>query len=245
MGPTSEHDNTNVVTLIKYLRKRWDYNMEKVWEARCQAIEQGQEQEKYLDWLHDKTEGNLYVRETLAENGYLLKELAKDNTAYIRTTIMTRYPESIKYVLAYQKYKRGLTYDEWALIYETLRASTTIDADAITDFLIYELPEGLVYYQGRLDETIPAFKAQLEAYRHPLEPFHKTMTSKQLYEAKSPHWVRGLSAQAIVRVQYAENELHHDRNKVARIFDTLITDGTGCDVEMMLDTVDREKRRPD
>lgn len=149
--------------------------MEKEWEKRCHAIEQGREQEKYLDWLHDKSEGNLYVREALAENGYLLKELAKDETAYIRTTIMTRYPESIKYVLAYQKHKRGLTYDEWALIYETLRMTKTIDADAITDFLSYGIPVGLSYYQGRLDETIPAFKAQLKACRHSLDPIHKTL----------------------------------------------------------------------
>lgn len=219
--------------------------MEKEWEKRCHAIERGQGQEHYLEWLRDKTEGNIYVRETLAENGYLLKELAKDDNAYIRTTIMTRYPESIKYVLAYQKYKRGLTYDEWALIYETLRVSTTIDADAITDFLLYELPEGLVYYQGRLNETIPAFQAQIEACRHPLEPIHKTMTSKQLYEAGSPHWVRGLSAQAIMRVQYAEKELQNERSKVAHIFNTLVTDGTGCDFETMLDAIHWEKHRAD
>lgn len=222
-----------------------NFDMEKEWEKRCHAIEQGREQEKYLDWLHDKSEGNLYVREALAENGYLLKELAKDETAYIRTTIMTRYPESIKYVLAYQKHKRGLTYDEWTLIYETLRMSKIIDADAITDFLSYGIPVGLSYYQGRLDETIPAFKAQLKACRHSLDPIHKTMTSKQLYKAKSPHWVRGLSAQAIMRVQYAENELQNDRKKVARILDNLVTDGTGCDFETMLDVVDREKRRTD
>ena len=215
-----------------------------IWDARCLAIEQGQEQGGYLDWLHDKTEGNLYVREALAENGYLLKELAKDNTAYIRTTIMTRYPESIKYVLAYQKQKRLLTYDEWTLIYETLRISKTVDVDTITDFLSYGIPEGLAYYQGRLDETIPAFKAQIEAQQHPIDPFHQTMTNRQLYESQSPHWVRGLSAQAIMRVQYAEKELQHDRSEVVRIFDALVTDGVGCDVETMLDIVDREKRRP-
>lgn len=219
--------------------------MEKEWEERCHAIEQGQEQEKYLDWLRNKSEGNLYVREALAENGYLLEELAKDDSAYIRTTIMTRYPESIKYVLAYQKHKRGLTYDEWALIFETLRVSTTIDADAITDFLLYELPAGLAYYQGRLEETIPAFRAKLEACQHRLEPLHKTMTSKQLYETQSPHWVRGLSAQAIMRVQYADKELQHNRSKVAHIFDTLVTDGTGCDFETMLDAIHWEKRRAD
>ena len=219
--------------------------MEKVWEERCRAIEQGREQEKYLDWLHDKTEGNLYVRETLAENGYLLEELAKDNTAYIRTTIMTRYPESIKYVLAYQKQKRLLTYDEWTLIYETLRITKNVDADTITDFLSYGIPEGLAYYQGRLNETIPAFKAQIEAQQHPIDLFHQTMTNQQLYESQSPHWVRGLSAQAIMRVQYAEKELQYDRSRVVRIFDALVTDGAGCNVETMLDIVDREKRRPD
>lgn len=222
-----------------------DCDMEKVWEKRCQAIEQGHEQEKYLDWLHDKSEGNIYVRETLAENGYLLKELAKDETAYIRTTIMTRYPESIKYVLAYQKEKGLLTYDEWTLIYETLRISKAVDADTITDFLLYELPEGLAYYRGRLDETIPAFKAQIEAQQHRIDPLHQTMTNKQLYEAQSPHWVRGLAAQAIMHVQYAEKELQDNRSKVLRIFDDLVTNGTGCDVETMLDIVDREKRRPD
>lgn len=219
--------------------------MEKEWEKRCYAIEHGLEQEKYLEWLNDESKGNLYVREALAENGYLLKELAKDDTAYIRTTIMTRYPESIKYVLAYQKHKRGLTHDEWTLIYETLRTTKVIDADAITNFLLYGIPVGLSYYQGRLDDTVPAFKAQLEACQYRLDPFHKTMTSKQLYEAKSPHWVRGLSAQAIMRVQYAEHELQNDRKKVARIFDALVTDGTGCYFETMLDVVDREKRRPD
>jgi hypothetical protein len=54
-----------------------------------------------------------------------------------------------------------------------------------------------------------------------------------------------LSAQAIMRVQYAENELQNDRKKVARILDNLVTDGTGCDFETMLDVVDREKRRTD
>lgn len=160
--------------------------MEKVWEKRCHAIEQGREQEKYLDWLHDKSEGNLYVREALAENGYLLKELAKDDTAYIRTTIMTRYPESIKYVLAYQKHKRGLTYDEWALIYETLRASTTIDADAITNFLSYGIPVGLIYYQGRLDETIPAFKAQLEACQYRLGSLSQNHDQQTIIRGEEP-----------------------------------------------------------
>lgn len=112
-------------------------------ERRCQAIERGEEQECYKKWLEDESPHNFYIREALAQNGYCLQELAKDQNIHIRMTIMMRYPESIKYVLAYHKHTRGLSEDEWILIYETLQTTIDPDVEALADFVAYGIPGGM------------------------------------------------------------------------------------------------------
>lgn len=68
------------------------------------------------------------------------------------------------------------------------------------------------------------------------------MTNKQLYDEGNPHWVRGLSAKAIEKVQYAEDVFRGRRAKVSPIFNDLITDGTGCDYKTMVLNIDKAKR---
>lgn len=211
-------------------------------ERRCQAIERGEEQEKYIEWLKDKAPHNFYIREALAQNGYCLEELAKDRNVYIRTTIMTKYPESIKYVLAHHKHIRGLSQDEWILIYETLQTTIDPDVDALMDFVAYGIPGGLGYYRTRATQTLNAFRAQIYAHKREMTLLEKTMTNKQLYDDGNRHWVRGLSAKAIENVQYAEDVFKGRRVKVSPIFNNLITDGSGCNYETMVLNIDRAKR---
>jgi hypothetical protein len=210
-------------------------------ERRCQAIERGEEQENYKKWLEDEAPHNFYVREALAQNGYCLQELAKDQNIHIRTTIM-RYPESIKYVLAHHKHIRDLSEDEWILIYETLQTTIDPDVEALADFTAYGIPGGLGYYRTRATQTINAFRAQIYAHKREMTLLEKTMTSKQLYDEGNLHWVRGLSAKAIENIQYAEEVFKGRRAKVSPIFNNLITDGTGCDYETMVLAIDRAKR---
>ena len=211
-------------------------------ERRCQAIERGEERENYKKWLEDKSPHNFYVREALAQNGYCLEELAKDRNVHIRTTIMLRYPESIKYVLAHHKHIRDLSEDEWILIYETLQTTIDPDVEALADFTAYGIPGGLGYYRTRATQTINAFRAQIYAHKREMTLLEKTMTSKQLYDEGNLHWVRGLSAKAIENIQYAEEAFKGRRAKVSPIFNNLITDGTGCDYETMVLAIDRAKR---
>ena len=211
-------------------------------ERRCQAIERGEEQECYKKWLEDGSPHNFYIREALAQNGYCLQELAKDRNVHIRTTIMLRYPESIKYVLAHHRHIRGLSQDEWILIYETLQAAIDPDVEALADFVAYGIPSGLGYYRTRATQTLNAFRAQIYAHKREMTLLEKTMTNKQLYDEGNPYWVRGLSANAIEKVQYAEDVFRGRRAKVSPIFNNLITDGTGCDYETMVLVIDRAKR---
>ena len=211
-------------------------------ERRCQAIERGEEQEKYIKWLKDETPHNFYVREALAQNGYCLQELAKDRNVHIRMTIMEQYPESIKYVLAHHKYTRDLSEDEWILIYETLQAAIDPDVEVLADFIAYGIPGGLGYYRTRATQALNAFKLQIYAHQHEMTLLEKTMTNKQLYDEENPHWVRGLSAEAIENIQYAEEVFKGRRAKVSPIFNNLITDGTGCDYETMVLNIDKAKR---
>lgn len=211
-------------------------------ERRCQAIERGEEQENYKKWLEDGSPHNFYIREALAQNGYCLQELAKDRNVHIRTTIMLRYPESIKYVLAHHRHIRGLSQDEWILIYETLQAAIDPDVEALADFIVYGIPSGMGYYRTRATKTINAFRAQIYAHKREMTLLEKTMTNKQLYDEGNPHWVRGLSAKAIEKVQYAEDVFRGRRAKVSPIFNDLITDGTGCDYETMVLNIDKAKR---
>lgn len=211
-------------------------------ERRCQAIERGEERENYRKWLKEEAPHNFYIREALAQNGYCLEELAKDRNVRIRTTIMTQYPESIKYVLAHHKHIRGLSQDEWILIYETLQTTIDPDVDVLADFITYGLPAGLGYYQTRASQTLKAFKLQLQAHQHKMTLLEKTMTSKQLYDEGNPHWVLGLSANAIENVQYVEEVFKGRRAKVSPIFNALIEDGTGCDYETMVLNIERAKR---
>ena len=211
-------------------------------ERRCQAIERGEEQECYKKWLEDESPHNFYVREALAQNGYCLQELAKDQNSHIRMTIMLRYPESIKYVLAHHRHIRGLSQDEWILIYETLQAAIDPDVEALADFVAYGIPSGLGYYRTRVTQTLNAFRAQIYAHKREMTLLEKTMTNKQLYDEGNPYWVRGLSANAIEKVQYAEDVFRGRRAKVSPIFNNLITDGTGCDYETMVLVIDRAKR---
>lgn len=155
---------------------------------------------------------------------------------------MTKYPESIKYVLAHHKHIQGLSQDEWILIYETLQTTIDPDADVLTDFITYGIPVGLGYYRTRASQTIKAFKLQLYAHQHKMTLLEKTMTSKQLYDEGNPHWVQGLSAKAIENIQYAEEVFRGRRAKVSPMFNNLITDGTGCDYETMVLVIDRAKR---
>lgn len=211
-------------------------------ERRCQAIERGEEQEKYIKWLKDEAPHNFYVREALAQNGYCLEELAKDQNIHIRMTIIMRYPESIKYVLAHHKYTRDLSEDEWILIYETLQSAIDPDVEVLADFIAYGIPGGLGYYWTRASQTIKAFRAQIYAHKREMTLLEKTMTSKQLYDEGNLHWVRGLSARAIETVQYAEDVFKGRRAKVSPIFNNLITDGTGCSYETMVLNIDKAKR---
>lgn len=211
-------------------------------ERRCRAIERAEEQEKYIKWLKDESPHNFYIREALAQNGYCLEELAKDQNIHIRMTIMTQHPEAIKYVLAHHRHIRGLSQDEWILIYETLQAAIDPDVDVLTDFIIYGIPGGLGYYRTRATQTINAFRAQIYAHKREMTLLEKTMTSKQLYDEGNLHWVRGLSAKAIENIQYAEEVFKGRRAKVSPIFNNLITDGTGCDYETMVLVIDRAKR---
>ena len=211
-------------------------------ERRCRAIERAEEQEKYIKWLKDEAPHNFYVREALAQNGYCLEEIAKDRNSHIRMTIMMRYPESIKYVLACHKHTRDLSEDEWILIYETLQTTIDPDVDALVDFVAYGIPGGLGYYRTRATQTLNAFRAQIYAHKREMTLLEKTMTSKQLYDEGNRHWVRGLSAKAIEKVQYAEDVFKGQRAKVSPIFNNLITDGTGCDYETMVLNIERAKR---
>lgn len=211
-------------------------------ERRCQAIERGEEQECYKKWLEDESPHNFYIREALAQNGYCLEELAKDQNSRIRMTIMTQHPESIKYVLAHQKYTRDLSEDEWILIYETLQTTIDPDVDALVDFVAYGIPGGLGYYRTRATQTINAFRAQIYAHKREMTLLEKTMTSKQLYDDGNPHWVRGLSAKAIEKVQYAEDVFRGRRAKVSPIFNNLIANGSGCNYETMHLNIERAKR---
>ena len=211
-------------------------------ERRCQAIERGEKQECYKKWLEDGSPHNFYIREALAKNGYCLEELAKDQNIHIRMTIMTQHPEAIKYVLAHHRHIRGLSQDEWILIYETLQAAIDPDVEALADFVAYGIPGGLGYYRTRATQTINAFRAQIYAHKREMTLLEKTMTSKQLYDEGNLHWVRGLSAKAIENIQYAEEVFKGRRAKVSPIFNNLITDGTGCDYETMVLVIDRAKR---
>ena len=211
-------------------------------ERRCQAIERGKEQECYKKWLEDESPHNFYIREALAQNGYRLEDLAKDQNIHIRMTIMMRYPESIKYVLAYHKHTRDLSEDEWILIYETLQTTIDPDVEALADFVAYGIPGGLGYYRTRATQTLNAFRAQIYAHKREMTLLEKTMTSKQLYDEGNLHWVRGLSARAIENVQYAEDVFKGQRAKMSPIFNNLITDGTGCSYETMVLNIDRAKR---
>lgn len=157
-------------------------------------------------------------------------------------TIMTQHPESIKYVLAHQKYTRDLSQDEWILIYETLQAAIDPDVEALADFVAYGIPSGLGYYRTRATQTLNAFRAQIYAHKREMTLLEKTMTNKQLYDEGNPYWVRGLSANAIEKVQYAEDVFRGRRAKVSPIFNNLITDGTGCSYETMVLNIDRAKR---
>lgn len=211
-------------------------------ERRCQAIERGEDQECYKKWREDEAPHNFYVREALAQNGYCLEDLAKDQNIHIRMTIMIRYPESIKYVLAYHKHTRDLSEDEWILIYETLQTTIDPDVEALADFIAYGIPGGLGYYRTRATQTINAFRAQIYAHKREMTLLEKTMTSKQLYDEGNLHWVRGLSAKAIENIQYAEEVFEGRRAKVSPIFNNLITDGSGCNYETMHLNIERAKR---
>ena len=211
-------------------------------ERRCQAIERGEEQECYKKWLEDESPHNFYIREALAQNGYRLEDLAKDQNIHIRMTIMMRYPESIKYVLAYHKHTRDLSEDEWILIYETLQTTIDPDVEALADFVAYGIPGGLGYYRTRATQTLNAFRAQIYEHKCEMTLLEKTMTSKQLYDEGNPHWVRGLSARAIENVQYAEDVYKGQRAKVSPIFNNLIADGSGCNYETMHLNIERAKR---
>lgn len=211
-------------------------------ERRCQAIERGEDQECYKKWREDEAPHNFYVREALAQNGYCLEDLAKDQNIHIRMTIMMRYPESIKYVLAYHKHTRDLSEDEWILIYETLQTTIDPDVEALADFIAYGIPGGLGYYRTRATQTINAFRAQIYAHKREMTLLEKTMTSKQLYDEGNLHWVRGLSAKAIENIQYAEEVFEGRRAKVSPIFNNLITDGSGCNYETMHLNIERAKR---
>lgn len=211
-------------------------------ERRCQAIERGEEQECYKKWLEDESPHNFYIREALAQNGYCLEELAKDRNSHIRMTVIMRYPESIKYILACHKHTRDLSEDEWILIYETLQTTIDPDVDALVDFVAYGIPGGLGYYRTRASQTIKAFKLQLHAHQHEMTLLEKTMTNKQLYDEGNPHWVRGLSAKAIENVHYTEEVFKGQRAKVSPIFNNLIANGSGCNYETMHLNIERAKR---
>ena len=168
------------------------------------AIRNGTHQEKYEEW---KTHYLSDVREELALQGYFHEELIFDDSKYVRDKVLKVNPEAILYIINIPRYERFL------LCYFEEQVEPNVKHLSI--FLKNFAPK---------DNQYTTLKIKLASLTTEPTTFEATMTSKQLYYAKSPLWSKQLNStqiEYVIRAQDTIDKGQRQQNEIDPILDAI------------------------
>lgn len=150
-------------------------------------------QEYYEKWAES---GWDVVREQLASKGYFPHYFLSDREAYIRATVIKKYPQYMKYVLK----------DEGIFG----RICLILEQDPNPD--LETLESHFMVNYGRLESRygtsvlMNTYRLKIEAMKKEVSLMESTMSPSQLYNAGNFLWARNLSIEQIVQIKRLEEK---------------------------------------
>lgn len=162
-------------------------------ELMVALIDFGHAQEYYAKWAES---GWDVVREQLASKGYFPHYFLSDREAYIRATVIKKYPQYMKYVLK----------DEGIFG----RICLILEQDPNPD--LETLESHFMVNYGRLESRygtsvlMNTYRLKIEAMKKEVSLMESTMSPSQLYNAGNFLWARNLSIEQIVQIKRLEEK---------------------------------------
>lgn len=162
-------------------------------ELMVALIDNEHAQEYYEKWAK---RGWDVVREQLASKGYFPHYFLSDREAYIRATVIKKYPQYMKYVL-----KDESIFGQIRLILEndTNPDLETLEAHFMVNYRRLES-------HGRTSKLMKAYRLKIEAMKKEVNLMESTMSPAQLYNAGNFLWAKNVSIEQIVQIKRLEEK---------------------------------------
>lgn len=188
--------DTNFSYLFHMAKEGWEVDkivkLDKP-ELMVALIDFGHAQEYYAKWAES---GWDVVREQLAAKGYFPHYFLSDREAYIRATVIKKYPQYMKYVLKDES------------LFGRIRLMLENDSEPDLETLEAHF---MVNY-GRLESCygtsvlMDAYRLKIEAMKNKVSLMESTMSTSQLYNAGNSLWAKNVSIEQIVQIKKLEEK---------------------------------------
>lgn len=180
---------------------------------KSDAIIDGEEREHYDEWFATASMG---LKQLFAELGYYPDQLAHE-----RETRVAVIEYSSEYCAKYARYviDDQLSPNEYMYVFNMCETCPNLDRETIEKLMSHP------YTKNKLDTNVlykQAFNIKHEGLCKELSLIEKTMSNYQLYRADNSAWANNLAINAVVNVQYAEQQSKHTITE--ELFNELIMD---------------------
>lgn len=180
---------------------------------KSDAIIDGEEREHYDEWF---ATASMELKQLFAELGYYPDQLVHE-----RETRVSVIEYSSDYCAQYARYviDEQLSPNEYMYVFNMCETCPNLDRETIEKLLNHP------YTKNKLDTNVlykQAFNIKHEGLCKELSLIEKTMSNYQLYRANNSAWANNLAINAVVNVQYAEQQSKHTITE--ELFNELIMD---------------------
>lgn len=185
---------------------------------KSNAIIYGEEREHYDEWFATASMG---LKQLFAELGYYPDQLVHE-----RETRVAVIEYSSDYCAQYARYviDEQLSLNEYNYVFNMCETCPDIDRETLDKLINHPYNQDKLnsigpYYAARYNLAV---NAKYEGLCKELSLIEKTMSNYQLYRANNSAWANNLAINAIVNVQYAEQQSKHTITE--ELFNELIMD---------------------
>lgn len=180
---------------------------------KSSAIIDGEEREHYDEWF---ATASMELKQLFAELGYYPDQLAHE-----RETRVAVIEYSSDYCAQYARYviDEQLSPNEYNYVFNMCETCPDIDRETIEKLMSHPYTKNKLHPSSRYNQ---AFNTKYEGLCEELSLIEKTMSNYQLYRANNSAWANNLAINAVVNVQYAEQQSKHTITE--ELFNELIMD---------------------
>lgn len=180
---------------------------------KSNAIIYGEEREHYDEWF---ATASMDLKKLFAELGYYPDQLVHE-----RETRIAVVEHSSEYCAKYARYviDDKLSKNEYNYVFNMCETCADLDRETIEKLMSHP------YTKHALDtnnQYRQAFNTKYEGLCKELSLIEKTMSNYQLYRANNSAWANNLAINAVVNVQYAEQQFKHTITE--ELFNELVMD---------------------